>query len=58
MISCNHDFNDVNSTLKILRKREMVFPQIFYFQCNNCKKIFKGQKNKKGEFEEIGFNSF
>lgn len=57
MKKCNHDFNDNQNTLEILNKRELVFPQIFYFQCKNCKKIYKGLK-KEGIFEEFSPISF
>lgn len=57
MKKCNHDFNDNQNTLEILSKRELVFPQVFYFQCKNCKKIYKGLK-KEGIFEEFSPISF
>ena len=46
MKGCNHRFNDSDSTLKMLPKRELTFPQIFYFQCEECNKFFKVKKNQ------------
>ena len=37
------DINDENFIL--LKKREMICPMIYYFQCKECNHIYKYKKN-------------
>lgn len=37
---CNHDKDDVESTLRLLTKRVMISPSEKTYICDNCKKIF------------------
>lgn len=37
---CNHNPNDIDNSLKMIQKATMVKPRKFYFQCEECKKMF------------------
>ena len=38
---CNHDINDVHNTLRKLNKRNMVFPRLDEYVCENCHEFFE-----------------
>ena len=51
-IRCNHNPNDIDNSLKIIKRVEMVNPQKYYFQCEECKDFFVFVKNSQiGAFE-------
>lgn len=37
---CNHNPNDIDNSLKMIKKATMVKPRKFYFQCEECKNMF------------------
>ena len=37
---CNHDVNNMETTLRLLTKRVMISPSEKTYICDNCKKIF------------------
>ena len=49
---CNHNPNDIDNSLKRLNRIEMVSPQKYYFQCEECKRFFIFTKGKNKAFVE------
>lgn len=50
---CNHNPNDIDNSLKMIKRVEMVFPQQYHFQCEECKKIFTFTRNSQTKAFEI-----
>lgn len=49
----NHNPNDIENSLKMLKKRHMDNPSIYYFVCQECNAILAFKKNEEGAFIEI-----
>ena len=49
----NHNPNDIENSLKMLKKRHMNNPSVYYFVCQECNKILAFTRNKEGAFIEI-----
>lgn len=49
---CNHNPNDIDNSLRMLKNVEMVFPRKYYFQCEECKRFFMFTKGKNKAFVE------
>lgn len=47
---CNHNPNDIDNSLKMLKKATMVQPRKFYFQCDECKNFFAFLKESNKPF--------
>ena len=43
---CNHDPNDLNTSLELLNQRRMVFPPIYEYLCTICHDFFEFNKVK------------
>lgn len=50
---CNHNPNDVNTTLENSKKKVMQFPPQFFMTCKECHKGFRFVKKENGELEEF-----
>ena len=48
----NHNPNDIDNSLRMLKNVEMVFPRKYYFQCEECKRFFMFTKGKNKAFVE------
>ena len=46
---CVHDPNSTFTSLKEINLKKMTYPQKYYFECNNCGKIFEFEK-KEGKY--------
>lgn len=49
----NHNPNDIENSLKMLKKRHMDNPSVYYFVCDDCNAILTFKKNEEGAFVEI-----
>ncbi len=49
----NHNPNDIENSLKMLKKRCMDNPSIFHFVCTECNEILTFKRNEKGAFVEV-----
>ena len=52
-IRCNHNPNDIDNSLKMIKRIEMVIPQKYYFQCEGCKEFFTFVKNSQTRAFEL-----
>lgn len=53
MDKCEHDLNKKDNSLIKLNIKKMVYPQIIFCYCSNCKKDFRFKKNENGIYEKI-----
>ena len=49
----NHNPNDIDNSLKMLKKRCMGEPSIYHFVCTECNKILTFQRKEQGAFVEV-----
>ena len=49
----NHNPNDIENSLQMLKRRNMVHPEIYKFICTECHEIFTFKRLPNGAFEEI-----
>lgn len=49
----NHNPNDIDNSLKMLKKRHMDNPSIYYFVCRECNEILAFTRSKEGAFNKV-----
>ena len=49
----NHNPNDIDNSLQMLKKRHMDNPSIYYFVCRECNEILTFKRNAEGAFVEV-----
>lgn len=49
----NHNPNNIENSLKMLKKRHMDNPSVYYFICDDCNAILTFIKDKEGAFVEV-----